>query len=262
MRRFVAGLSAFALLLAAGTAAAHDSFIVPPGPLVAGAPIRLQITSSSFFPEPESAIRPARVARLSARAGETALIPTLAAGEVAMQVTLAWPTTVPEHQNGIVVAVDLGAWNIDVSADEIDHYMDEIGAPSDIRSSVRAAVARDGVLKETYTKHLKLMTCIDLCEHLAPSRSSGSALEFVSADESWQLLENGQPVRNQAVFAVTEAEGRNRLTTDSLGRVVLPEGLTGPVFLTAVILRAPAEGSDRFTSSWAALTLDASVLGR
>ncbi|RZJ28220.1 MAG: hypothetical protein EON85_09480 [Brevundimonas sp.] len=114
-------------------------------------------------------------------------------------------------------------------------------------------------MRETYTKHLKLMACIAGCDGLAPARPSGSALEFVASDESWQLLENGRPRADQAVFVTTPTQGRRRLTTDQQGRVLLPPDTVGPVFLSAVILTPPTEPGGRFVSEWAALTLDGSV---
>lgn len=262
LRRPAATLAALAVLAAAGAASAHDSFIVPPGPLAAGRPVRLEITSSGAFPTPESAIRPTRVARIQARAGDTPLIPSLEAGERAMTAVLAWPAAVPPHQNGVVVAVDLSPADIDVGADEIAHYMDEIGASPEVRAAVAAAVARDGVLKETYAKHLKVLACIDLCDGLAPSRPSGSALEFVASDEAWLLLENGLPRAGQAVFVTTEARERLRLTTDRQGRILPPPDLAGPVLISAVVLRPPTTPGERFTSDWAALTVDASLAAR
>lgn len=253
-----AGLAALILAAAPPAASAHDSFIAPPGALSGGAVIRLQVGSGEF-PLLEHGFRPDRVARIDARAADTLLRPALTPGETALQLTLDWPGAVPPHQNGIVVTVDVSPIEIEVGGDEIDHYMDEIGAPADVAAAARAAVTRDGSMRETCTKHLKLMACIAGCDGLAPARPSGSALEFVASDEAWQLLENGLPRAGQAVFMTTAAQGRRRLTTDRQGRVLLPADTTGPVFLSAVVLTPPTEPGGHFTSAWAALTLDASV---
>lgn len=253
-----AGLAALILAAAPPAASAHDSFIAPPGALSGGAVVRLQIGSGEF-PLLEHGFRPDRVARIDARAADTPLRPMLTAGETALQLTLDWPAAVPPHQNGVLVTVDLSPINIEVGADEVDHYMDEIGAPADVAAAAREAVARDGVMRETYTKHLKLMACIAGCDGLAPARPSGSALEFVASEEAWQLLENGLPRAGQAVFVTTAMQGRRRLTTDRHGRVLLPANTTGPVFLSAVVLTPPTEPGGHFTSAWAALTLDTSV---
>ena len=258
MRRLCAGAAAILLAAAPATAFAHDSFLAPTGPLAAGRPIQL-LLGSGDFPGLESGIGPDRVAQIRARAAETPLRPTLSAGPSALHVSLDWAGTPAPHQNGVVVAVDLLAREIEVGPEEIDHYMDEIGAPADIAAAARAAVTRDGVLRETYTKHLKLMACIAACDGLAPARPFGSTLEFVAFDEAWQLLENGEPRAAQAVFVTTAAQGRQKLTTDRLGRVLLPTGLTGPILLSAVVLTPPTEPDGRFTSEWAVLTLDASV---
>jgi hypothetical protein len=253
-----AGVAGVILAATPAAALAHDTFLTSSGRLVAGQPILLGI-GSGRFPDIETGLRPERIARIRARAADTPLISAPATGDRITRLTLDWPAATPAHQNGIVVAVDLTPIPIRVDADEIEHYLDEIGAPPDVAAAARAAVARDGAMRETYTKHLKLLACIATCDGLAPSRPTGAALEFVAADEGWRLLENGQPRGGQAVFVSTPSQGRRRLTTDRSGLIVVPDDLTGPVFLSAVALTPPAEPGGPFTSDWATLTIDASV---
>jgi hypothetical protein len=253
-----AGVAGVILAATPAAALAHDTFLTSSGRLVAGEPILLGI-GSGRFPDIETGLRPERIARIRARAADTPLISAPATGDRITRLTLDWPAATPAHQNGIVVAVDLTPIPIRVDADEIEHYLDEIGAPPDVAAAARAAVARDGAMRETYTKHLKLLACIATCDGLAPSRPTGAALEFVAADEGWRLLENGQPRGGQAVFVSTPSQGRRRLTTDRSGLIVVPDDLTGPVFLSAVALTPPAEPGGPFTSDWATLTIDASV---
>lgn len=253
-----AGVAGVILAVTPAAAFAHDTFLTSPGTLAAGQPIRLGIGSGTF-PDIETGLRPERIDRIRARAADTPLISAPATADRITRLTLDWPAAAPAHQNGIVVAVDLNPMPIRVGPDEIEHYLDEIGAPADVAAAARAVVARDGAMRETYTKHLKLLACITTCDGLAPSRPTGSALEFVAADEAWRLLENGRPRGGQAVFVSTASQGRRRLTTDRSGLIVLPDDLTGPVFLSAVVLTLPT-GLDRpFTSEWATLTIDASV---
>jgi hypothetical protein len=258
IRPLRAGVAGVILAATPAAALAHDTFLISSGRLVAGQPILLGI-GSGRFPDIETGLRPERIARIRARAADTPLISAPATGDRITRLTLDWPAATPAHQNGIVVAVDLTPIPILVDADEIEHYLDEIGAPPDVAAAARAAVARDGAMRETYTKHLKLLACIATCDGLAPSRPTGAALEFVAADEGWRLLENGQPRGGQAVFVSTPSQGRRRLTTDRSGLIVLPDDLTGPVFLSAVALTPPAEPGGPFTSDWATLTIDASV---
>jgi hypothetical protein len=199
------------------------------------------------------------VAQVRARAGGTPLSATLPANPAAPTVTLDWPEITPPHQNGVVAAVDLGPALIEIEADQIEAWLDEIGAAPDVAATVRAVVAREGRLSVTETRHLKLMSCVAACDGLAPERPSGSALEFVAADEAWQLLEDRQPRIAHAAFVTTAAQGRRRLTTDRQGRVLLPADTTGPVLLSAVVLIPPTRPGGRFTSKRATLTIDASV---
>ena len=262
MRLIPAALAGLSVLAATGTASAHDSFIVPVKPRDAS-PLVLQMTSSGFFPEPESPIRPTRVARQIARIGASQLTTTLTPGEVALQIqVVGFPVIIDGNRTGIVVAMDLSPFDIDVGADEVTHYMDEIGAPDDVRAAVADSVGRDGVLRETYTKHLKTLTCLLECRGDDLRHPIDSALEFVATNGGAILLENGRPGAGRPVFLTTQGGGRVRLTTDTAGRVSLPDDLDGPVFLSAVILTPPAKQGDRFTSEWASLTFDASVMDR
>lgn len=167
IRTLRAGVAGVILAATPAAALAHDTFLTSPGALAAGQPIRLGIGSGTF-PDIETGLRPERIARIRARAADTPLIPAPTTGDRTTRLTLDWPTAPPAHQNGIVVTVDLTPMPIRVGADEIEHYLDEIGAPADVVAAARAAVARDGAMRETYTKHLKLLACIATCDGLAP----------------------------------------------------------------------------------------------
>jgi len=239
---------------------AHDTFIVPPTSVTAGQPIAVQITSSSFFPEPETRIRVERMAHVDARADGQPLTWTATADDVAMTFTT---SPAPSADRGAVISVSLAPWDIDVGADEIDHYMDEIGAPADVRSAVAESVTASGTLRETYTKHLKTIVCAVTCADNA--EPGADTFEFVAdpdAPRVFTLFLRGEPTPNHPAFVVTERGGKVALTTDTDGRVSLPEGLTGLVYVNAVKLSPPITPDARFTSQWASLTFDARLLGQ
>jgi hypothetical protein len=259
MRQAVGSLVAVLMLLAPGLACAHDSFIVAPATAVAGQPLLVQVTSSSFFPEPETPIRPNRIDRVVARSGDASLYASPVAGDVAMQLTLSAPG--PE---GAVIGVSLTPWEIAIGADEAPHYMDEIGALPSLRTAVIAATT-GASMQETYTKHLKTIVCGADCAMAGAERPLGLQMEFVAdaADSrSFILLKDGAPLAGLPVFATTEAKGLVPLVTDAAGRIVLPDGLSGPILLMAVDLQPPTPSGGRFQSQWAALTFDARLLGR
>lgn len=264
MRRSTGTVLSVLTLLAAGlvaptSALAHDSFIVAPATAIDGQPLIVQITSSSFFPEPETPIRPDRIARVLTRSGVEPLQAIPTAGDVAMQLAVSAPG--PE---GAVIGVSLTPWNIDVGAEEIGHYMDEIGAGPDLRASVTTAAAA-GPLPETYTKHLKAIVCGTDCATVGADRALGLAMEFVvdpSTPRGFVLLQDGKPLPDLPIFVTSESAGRKALVTDAHGRVSLPADLTGPILLMAVDLEPPTETGGRFTSRWAALTFDARLLSR
>ena len=258
MRRTAGALAGLLLLAAPLTAVAHDSFLIPPASVAAGQPFVVQVTSSGFFPEPETTIRPNRISRLIARSGDAPLVATPAPGEVAMQIALS-----PPGDAGAVIGVSLSPWPIEVGADERSHYMDEIGALPALRAAVEAGAAADGVLHETYTKHLKAIVCGRTCAGVGAERPLGFYLEFVldpARPRTFLLLRNGAPLASLPVFATTGNRGRLAFITDATGAVSLPEGLTGPVLLMAVDLQPPERLHARFTSEWAALTFDARLL--
>lgn len=246
------------LAVAPASAASPDIFIAPTGALTHGAPVLLRLGSGDF-PTLDHGVRPGQVAQVRARAAGTPLSATLPANAASPTVRLDWPETTPPHQNGMVVAVDLGPAPIEIEADQIDAWLDEIGAAPAVIATVRAVVAREGRLRVTETRHLKLMSCIAACDGLEPERPSGSRLEFVASDEAWRLLEDGQPRIAHAVFVNTAAQGSRRLTTDRQGRVLLPADTTGPVLLSAIVLTPPTTPGGRFTIEQAALTIDATV---
>lgn len=242
----------------APTAMAHDTFIVPPATVTVGQPIVVQITSSSFFPEPETRIRVERMAHVDARADGQPLTWTATADDIAMTLTT---SPAPSADRGAVISVSLAPYDIDVGADEIDHYVDEIGASAAVRAAVSASVATNGTLRETYTKHLKTIVCATTCADNAESGTD--TFEFVADPDTpgtFTLFLRGHSSPNHPAFVVTDNGGRVALITDANGRVTLPEGLTGLVYLNAVELSPPATPDARFTSQWASLTFDARLL--
>lgn len=241
----------------ATTAFAHDSFIVPPARVIAGQPVVVLVTSSSFFPEPETRIRPERIAHVEARADGALLTWSATADDVAMTLTT---SPAPSAEMGAVIVVSLAPYDIDVGAEEIGHYMDEIGASPAVRAAAMAASASEP-MHETYTKHLKTIVCAATCaDNPAPGAQTFEFVADPSRVRGFTLYLNGVAVPNQPAFVVTEAGGRLPLTTDSEGKVTLPEGLTGLVYLNAVQLVLPASADARFTSQWASLTFDARLL--
>ena len=259
MRRVLGPLIAALTILAPGLASAHDSFIVAPATAVPGRPLVVQITSSSFFPEPETPIRPNRIDRVVARSGDAALDASPTPGEVAMQLTLSAP-----GPDGAVVGVSLTPWDIAIGADEAPHYMDEIGARPELRVAVLTASAA-APMQETYTKHLKTIVCGADCATVGADRPLGLKMEFVADParaRGFVLLKDGLPLAGLPIFMTSAKGDRLPLTTDAAGRVVLPEGLSGPVLLMAVELTPPVSATDRFQSQWAALTFDARLLDR
>lgn len=259
MRKAIGPVLAALMLATPGLASAHDSFIVAPASAVAGQPFHVQITSSSFFPEPETPIRPNRIDHIVARSGEASLEASPEAGEVAMQLTLSAP-----GPDGAIIGVSLAPWDIVIGAEEAPHYMDEIGAGPELRAAVLAA-ATDTALQETYTKHLKAIVCGADCSTVGADRPLGLKMEFVAdpaRPRGFILLRDGAPLAGLPIFATSEATGRLPLTTDASGRTSLPEGLSGPILLMAVDLKPPAAAGERFVSQWAALTFDARLLDR
>jgi uncharacterized GH25 family protein len=142
-------LLAAALMLIAIPCAAHDTWLLPRDPRATeDKPAIVDLTSGTSFPKGESAIKSDRVAsggwRTSSANGHA---DRFEIGESSLVAQYA-----PSGQGTAVLFVTLKPKGIDLAADEVAHYFDEIGASESLR---RDWEKNGGTFHETYTKHAK-----------------------------------------------------------------------------------------------------------
>ncbi len=139
------------LLALALPCAAHDTWLIPREPVVAETkPMMIDLTSGTSFPKLESAIKADRVRsggwRTSSASGGADKHEE-GPSSLVMYVT-------PTGEGTAVMYLTLKPKEIDLDADEVAHYFDEIGAPESIRRDW-ADEGEDATFHETYTKHAK-----------------------------------------------------------------------------------------------------------
>lgn len=250
------------VLVATGeTARAHDTWLLPVSwRLAAGQQAQFDMTSAMTFPAPETAVAADRLAATGARlAGRVAPLRPGATAGGALRVSA---DTAGE---GVLVAWAVSRpRTIDArKPEDVEHYLEEIGALDTIAGEWKAAGRP--AWKETYSKVAKTFVRVGKD---VPDESwrepVGVALELVpEADPTLsrvggrlgvRLLWQGRPVAGQSVTAVFDG-GSQRLRTDRDGQAVFPITRPGPWLLKTTRLVRGMDGS--WESTFSTLTFSA-----
>jgi len=139
------------VVLLAPVAHAHDTWIMCDPPRIRdGGNVTLHITSGMAFPDLDTAPDPSRIETCMWRiGGEKGSLTSFDKKDKSLVVSGR------VHTDGVaVIYAEFKPRDIDLSPEEVDEYMDEIGAPE----SVREAWKHDGPdakFHETYSKHAK-----------------------------------------------------------------------------------------------------------
>ena len=257
---------AFAGMVGLGSAPAlaHDTWLLPAKARVEpGATVTLGMTSGMDFPKDESAIAANRVDRGGVRvAGVQRDFSRRAEGEQSLQLSaeLAKP--------GIAtVWVDLKPRTIDLTPDDVAHYLEEIGAPPAVLTRWQA-MPEPRRWRESYRKHVKSFVRVgDGAGDRSWAEPVGSPLELVPEQDptalhagdqlTVRLLRDGAPAagltvaivrggESTAVHRQTGADGRASFTLDREGW-----------YLVRTTDIRPATGKDLdWESDFATLTLE------
>lgn len=249
-----AALAAFVLSCAfASPAGAHDTFLWPSTFTPAqGEAVTFELGSATRFPDMENRIAVARVDHYSIAPGLL--------DEVSPEAPAFAPTAHPAGPGAARIEVQLLPRDIDLEPEEAAHYFSEIGASQALRDAYEAQGG--GVLRETYTKTIAAILCVETCE-TAQDAFGGTPGRFrflpVARDgfaplHVFQLVFLGEPVANQQVLLSTTNAGVFILRTDEDGIIFVPHDAHGPLLLSSTILRPPAEPGARWTSDFATLT--------
>lgn len=260
MRGSILAASIAAILSASGTAAAHDTWILPqrfeaqPGEVVT-----VEMTSGMEFPKNDQAVTPDRLERQAVRlAGSTA--PLELAGSEDKHLALSAPLAT----TGIAaLAVSSKPREIELKPKQVPEYLDEIGAGSELREQW-TKLGRDR-FHETYRKHATSFVRVgDPGEDRSWADPQGLALEIVPLADPTRaaagafpvrVLFDGAPLAGLRLGAVCEeGPAESHAMTDADGRAELALA-GGRCLLRGVYLRPSQGGPTEWVSDFATLTL-------
>lgn len=248
----------------AGTCQAHDTWLLPDRfEITPNQTVTLQLTSGMAFPELESGPKRERVESANCRlADRTREISDITAEPKA----LLFKSELAE--NGVATFwVKLPAKSIELKPDEVEHYLDEVGAPATLRKEWNEMEPKRW--RELYTKHQKTFVRVG---QRAGDRSwaepVGSALEIVpesdptevrAGDEfAVRVLKNGKPHAAFALNAVAAGQSKGETgRTDAQGRVAFRINKPGPWLLRGTDLRKAARADADWESDFVTLTFEA-----
>jgi len=250
--------------LAGSVALAHDTWLLPAAAQAKpGGSLALAMTSGMAFPQEESPIRPDRIARSGVRlAGRELPLGGLKEGEKALALVAEL------GRPGVATFwLDLHPRTLDLTAEDVEHYLEEIGAPPAVRARWQAA-PEPRRWRESYSKHVKTFVRVGAAaDDRSWAEPVGSALELVperdptallAGDELvMRLLRNGAPAAGVTVglLRAGDAKSVDRATGDD-GRVTFTVAAAGWYLLRSTDLR-PASGADLdWESDFATMTFE------
>lgn len=252
------------LTLASFPALAHDTWLLARSSAVApGTAVTLDLTSGMAFPANESAVKPDRVARAAVRlAGETAELKDRRSAAGSLQFTAPLP------KPGVATLwVELAPKSIDLTADQVKEYLDEIGASEALRRQwAEMQVPRHW--RELYSKHAKTYVRVgEPADDRSWAEPAGMALEILpekdptalrsGEDLPVRVLRNGQPAAAFAVGLLGPGNAHGILKiTDGEGRAAFPIARVGRWLLRATDVRRSTRPEADWESDFATLTFE------
>ena len=252
-----------ALLLAAGSAAAHDTWFQSGAADPQG--VRLALGTGNRFPALESGVDAAYLSNQGCRGASAAgpvtsmtpLTPAAPSGHGAVALELRGPAGVS------TCWAQLKPFEIELPADKIALYLDEIQGSAELRARWAEMAGRGVKWFERYTKHARIEFAgagsapVDMGMDMLLEGESGRGPVRVGDALNFRVLRDGQPL---AGFAVELRGDASRFgiwrRTDAEGRVALKARLPGRWILRGVDLRLSATERDVWESRFATLAFD------
>ncbi|GAB4037784.1 MAG: hypothetical protein Fur0014_05870 [Rubrivivax sp.] len=252
-----------ALALAAGPAAAHDSWFVPLPPTDRGEAL-FALGSGNRFPRLELPVSPRQIASGGCRGDGVAERSLRRAGERPDALLLRTPRPVPG-------GVGLSCWvqwvpiEIEIDDATVAVYLDEVRAPPAVRERWAALKARGVRWQETYVKHARIETAgPGVAAHSAQAvEGLGLDARLETAERplragqrlSFQVLRDGRPLAGLPVELVGDAAPAGIWrTTDADGRIEAALPQAGRWILRGTDLRPAAD--DRWDSRFLTLAFE------
>ena len=257
MNRFVSPL---VFLLLGASLFAHETFLAPSQTLIlAGATVRLDLSSTAAFPLMETAILPNRLVKASVRLADTndKLVP------VEGTKSLRFNYTAPKDKSGIATAfVSLKPKTLTLDPKLIAEYAEEIGQPALLEKWKAKPDPKQW--REEYTKHAKAFFRVGNANDESWKTPVGQALEivplvdptraFVTEAFVIQLLRADQPLANFPVVAIGDSKTPSIfVTTDASGKASFMLTKPGRWLLTATEVRETTKAGLEYESDFATM---------
>lgn len=242
---------------------AHDTWIVPNRfHLRAPGAVKISLTSGMAFPTLDTAIKPDRIAVASVRTARGVTdLKSISSADKALELRT--------RLAGSGVAVFWVALNprpIELQPDDVQHYLEEIGAPPAVQASWQRSETKRW--NERYVKHAKTFVRVGSspgANHWADP--VGMRLELVPEQDptrakpgdrlTFALLNAGKPLAGQAVYVVREGEAEAlKRTTDGTGRISFVIPRSGKYMVRSTVLRESNEPETDWDSDFTTLTFN------
>src|SRR6185295_11899495 len=186
-------LSLILALVLTSPALAHDTWLLARlGAVSPGTAVTLDLTSGMAFPANETAIKPERISRAAVRlAGETADLKDRHAAAASLELT-----ALLSKPGVATLWVELAPKSIDLTAEQVKEYLDEIGAPEAVRRAWQEMPAPRR-WRELYSKHAKAYVRIgEPADDRSWAEPVGMGLEIVPEKDPTTLRPGDElPVR-------------------------------------------------------------------
>jgi uncharacterized GH25 family protein len=262
--RTAAAVAALLAGVAAAPARAHDTWLLPDQvKATAGGSATFAMTSGMAFPAEDSAIDADRLTRSGVRlAGAQQAFARLDGSEHALKLTA------PLERPGVAtVWVELRPRTMELTPDQVAHYVEEVGAPPEVLARWQAT-PEPRRWREAYRKHAKTFVRVGQPSgDRSWAEPVGSPVELVpehdptalvaGGDLTVRLLRDGAPATGANVALVRAGEEQAVVrATDAEGKVTfsLPHG--GWYLLKSTYLRPAAAGELDWEADFATLTFE------
>ena len=261
-RSWPQALAGVALAALAGAAAAHDTWFEPL-PAAAGE-LRLALGTGDKFPLHEFTVGPDHLARHGCAGPSGPVMPMTSVGATPTALLL----TAQAAPGGLSCWAQLLPFEIELPADKVRVYLDEINAPAAVRTAWAAMQARGQPWRERYTKHARIEIAgasasavrrsgmgmgmgMDMLLHAAPGPlRPGDEIDV-------QVLRDGRPLPGFAVQLRSELSPLGLWRqTDADGRVRLRPPLPGRWLLRGTELTPPAADTGHWEGRFVTLAFD------
>lgn len=251
-----------ALLLAAGDAAAHDTWFAPLPPARDGA-LALALGTGNRFPKQETPVGVEQLTARGCRAHHGVPASLLRAQDTP---TALWLRSAASARQAQTCWAEVQPFDVELTPDKVAIYLDEINAPAPLREAWAGQRQRGVPWRERYSKHARIEHApAGMTVPAAPApmamdvlmRADGGAPIAVDQALGFQVLRDGAPLAGLAVEFRSE---RSTLgiwrRTDAQGRVEFAPPLPGRWVLRGTDLRLAAGDSDRWESRFVTLAFE------